>query len=52
MKTKNSWTLQKCRLLVKWPGDDVWYHAGPANARTRPVTMMTRNAAMVSTPNT
>ena len=34
MKTKNSWTLQKCRLLVNRPSDEVWYQAGPAKAST------------------
>ena len=50
MNTKNSWTLQKCMLLVNRPSDDVWYQAGPVNASTRPVARITRNAARVATP--
>ena len=52
MKMKNSCTLQKCKLLVNLPTDDVWYHAGPAKESPSPESKITKNAASVSTPKT
>ncbi len=52
MKTKNSCTDQKCRLLNQCPVLDTWYQDGPLNARTIPETMIMPSAASVRTPKT
>src|SRR3954465_13392775 len=52
MKTKKSWTLQKCKLLVNRPTDEVWYQEGPSKDSTNPDAIMKTNAAIVSTPKT
>ena len=35
MKKKNSSVLQRCRLLKKWPTEELCHQAGPASAMHR-----------------
>src|SRR6202022_3658745 len=52
MKTKNTWTLQKWRLLKKRPTLDRCHHWGPNAANTTPLSTTQTSAAMGTTPKT
>ena len=52
MNTKNTWTLQKCRLLKKRPARDRCHHWGPKRASITPLATTQARAAIVTTPKT
>ena len=52
MKTKKSWTLQKCRLLKNRPAAEKCHQSGPARARMTPLKTVSTRAAIVTTPKT
>ena len=52
MKTKKSWTLQKCRLLKNRPAAETCHQSGPAIARMTPLRTVSTSAAIVTTPKT
>ncbi len=51
-KAMNSSTLQRCRLLKKWPTGLVCHQSGPPIAMAKPDMIATPNAARAATPKT
>ena len=52
MKAMNASTLQRCRLLKKWPTGSVCHQSGPPRARANPEAMAMPSVARLATPNT